>query len=307
VARNRQRRRGRRDNHAGVTGKPKSPRSGQIRPKQKSRWARVQSGLVTWTGALITSAAVAAVAAVVTVVVTGAVTRQVAAAPIAAGRHGPPVKIDSVTVLRTVAQAGTYVFQRPLDLSQSELRSLNQLQDLTPQYYAWFRSRGGVDPSTSNVQLVLEGNAAQAVRITNMVLVKQCTAPLSGTLFASPSAGNEHSILINFDLDSPQPVAQTPGGHDFFTANTISLQPGEVQVIQITASTKLFYCQYSIHLTALTGDHATEETITDNGQPFRVTATYTSVARYHALYVGGVATRTGYFMRENPQAYASGA
>src|SRR6266566_2509258 len=75
-------------------------------------------------GGLITAVVVAAVTAAVTVVVT----RHIAAArdtPAAPARHGPPVKIDSVTVMRTETQAGLYVFQRTVDLSRSELHSLS--------------------------------------------------------------------------------------------------------------------------------------------------------------------------------------
>ncbi len=162
-------------------------------------------------GGLITAVVVAAVTAAVTVVVT----RHIAAArdtPAAPARHGPPVKIDSVTVMRTETQAGLYVFQRTVDLSRSELHSLNQLRH-GPGDDAWFRSRGGVDPSPSNVQLVVEGNADQLVRITNLTLIKNCHAPLDGTLFDDPPGGGQPALPINFNLDSPQALAfPSPAG-----------------------------------------------------------------------------------------------
>lgn len=271
----------------------------QSRPKPQPFWKHVLGGSARWVAGLATAAAVAAVTTVVTIVVT----QHVEAAPGAVIRHGPPVRIDSVTVLRTAVQAGTYIFQRSLHLSQPELHSLNELQDGTPAYDAWFRSRGGVDPSESHVQLIVEGNAGQPTRITDITMVKSCEAPLTGALFLSPTAGNEGSILINFNLDSPRSVAETPNGKNYFSNYTITLQPGEVQVIQISASTQHYYCQYSLQLTVLVGANKSIETVTNDGKPFQVTAVYGS-SRYHALYIGGIATPAGYpagsFVQENP-------
>ena len=246
--------------------------------------------------------------AVVTTTATGVVTRHVVAPQTTAMRHGPPVKIDSVTLQRTDGQAGIYVFQRALYLSRPDLRSLNQLQDGAPAYDTWFRSRGGVDPGSSNVQLVVEGNADQPARITNITMIKSCEAPLAGTLFYSPPAGSENAILINFNLDSPRSVAKTTGGQDYFSEYTIALALGGVQVIQISAETRLHYCQYSLQLIVLVGSHETVETVTNDGKPFQVSAVYSSFARYHALYAGGVASPVGlgYFVQENPTTYNGG-
>jgi hypothetical protein len=206
--------------------------------------------------------------------------------------------------MRTAVQAGTYLFQRPLHLSQKDLAALNQLQDGTPAYDAWFRSRGGIDPSPSSIQLVVEGNASQTARITDITLLKSCQSPLTGTIFDSPSAGNSGSILMNFNLDSARTVAETPKGQDFFSYFTISLAPGEVQVLQINVSTARYYCQFTLQLTVLVGSHQTMETVSNMGKPFQVSAVNKD---YQALYAGGVATPNGYppghFVSENPKTY----
>jgi len=282
-----------------ATSRVKPSRPAQPEPKPQPLWRNALGGTVNWTWGVVT----AVVVSLVTAVVTGFVSR-----PAATGnttvRHGPPVRIDSVTVLRTTVQAGTYMFQRPLHLSQSDLRSLNKLQNVAPAYDAWFRSRGGVDPDSSNVELVVEGNADQAARITNITLLKSCQAPLTGTLFLSPPAGSESAILIDFNLDSTRSVALTPGGQDYFSKYTIALRPGEVQVIQITAHTNLHYCRYTLQLTVLVGTHKTIETVTNAGKPFQVSALYSSLARYHALYVGGIMNpHTGNFVQKNPSTY----
>jgi hypothetical protein len=282
----------------------KSSHSAQSEPHKQSIWKRALGGSVRWIGGLTTAVVLAAVTAAVTVVVTQHVTaRDTPATP---ARHGPPVKIDSVTVMRTETQGGLYVFQRAVDLSRSELRSLNQLRH-GPGDDAWFRSHGGVDPSPSNVQLVVEGNEDRPTRITNLTLIKNCQVPLDGTLFDDPPAGGQPALPINFNLDSPQALAQTPDGHDYFPSSTILLNPGEVQVIAITASTRLHYCRYSLRLTVLAGGQTTIENVTDDGRPFQVTALHEPISQYHALYTGGVDNvSTGDFIRADPRTHGSG-
>jgi hypothetical protein len=220
--------------------------------------------------------------------------------------HGPAVKVDSVSVQRTPAQAGIYVFPGSLRLAPAELASLNRLRNGDAAYDAWFTSRGGVDPFLSKVQLIVRGNADQPARITDIAVDKTCRAPLDGTLFDSPTAGNDSSILINFDLDAARSVAEAPGGGDFFARHTISLRPGEVQAIEITSVTGHHFCRYTLRLTVLVGDRRTVQTVSDHGRPFQVTAKQPHHSRYHALYVGGVASPAGdkhSFVREDPATY----
>jgi hypothetical protein len=280
-----------------AAGKSKLSRATQPVPEPQPVWKRALGGSVQWVGGLITAAVIAAVTAAVTV----AVTQHAAVARNTTVRHGTPVNIDSVTVLRTAQQAGIYVFQRIVRLSRPELQALNRLQGDTAAYDAWFRRRGGVDPFQSHVQLVVEGNANQPARIINITVVKSCQAPLTGTLFDNPPASGQPGLPINFDLDSPQSIAQSRDGHDYFPMSTIVLKPGEVQVIEITASTGRHYCQYSLQLTVLVGKHAITENVTNDGKPFQVSALYKS-PHYHALYVGGVISPdpTGGFVQEGP-------
>jgi hypothetical protein len=278
-------------------GKSKLSRATQATPEAQPAWKRALGGSVRWVGGLITAAVIAAVTAAVTVVVT----QHAAVAKNTTVRHGPPVKVDSVTVLRTAQQAGIYTFQRTVKLSRPDLQALNRLQGDTAAYDAWFRRRGGVDPSQSHVQLVVEGNANQPARIINITVIKSCQAPLTGTLFDNPPAAGQPALPISFDLDSPQSIAQSRDGHDYFPMSTIVLKPGEEQVIEITATAVRHYCRYSLELTVLVGNHTTTENVTNDGEPFLVSALYKS-PRYHALYAGGVVSPdpTGDFVQERP-------
>lgn len=231
---------------------------------------------------------------------------------------GPPVKIDAVSVVRTVLQGGAYVFPQKRIFTAAELRSLNQFNLTQPQYDAWFRSRGAVDPELSNLKLVVEGNRTHPVQIIGLRLIKHCQQPLDGTLFDSPSAGSNDTLRIGFNLDSPASIAQDyrgsfypyPMSGDYFAEHTISLNRGEVQTLQVSAITTKQYCEYSLELTAVDGGTTVTATITDHGRPFRVTAlrfaNQDPYSYYKALYVGGVLTHNGAFIAENPATYRPG-
>ena len=222
---------------------------------------------------------------------------------------GPPVMIDAVTVDRDAAQGGTYVLPQRRVFSSLELQTLNQLNPTQPGYDAWFRSKGAVDPDWSSIKLVIEGNRSHPVQLIGMHLIKRCQKPLDGTLFYSPSAGAQFTVGIGINLDSVTSIAENAKDYvfsgDYFASHTISLAFGEVQTLQIMAHTTQQYCQYTLALTVVDGTTQTTESITDHGQPFRVTATNVPFSYYKALYVGGVAPgAVNYdFVPKNPATY----
>jgi hypothetical protein len=96
---------------------------------------------------------------------------------------GPPVKVDLVTLQQGPGQSR--VIPRPLALSASQLASLNSLNQSTPALQHWFATRGAVAANGLLVELVVQGNRDDPVRIVNMQPVVSCHAPLTGTLFYS--------------------------------------------------------------------------------------------------------------------------
>jgi hypothetical protein len=218
----------------------------------------------------------------------------------AAAVSGPPVLIDSVTV-DSGRSDFSYVLPRPMVLTSGQLDSLNRLTPDNPQYDQWFTSRGGVLPSPAVLKLVVEGNRPHPVLIVDMGISDHCTQPLSGTLFENGSNGGSVGDLgVRFDLDltRPVPVNGIAGG-SYFAAHSYSLQKGEQAVFQVVSSSTR-YCQYRITLTVVDGTRTLTETVSDDGQPFKVTGTLPQ-ARYEALYVGS--TQTGMaapFTRRNP-------
>jgi len=105
---------------------------------------------------------------------------------------GPPVKINMVSVERNAAQWGTYVFPQKMILTAAELQTLNpNFQEEDP---AWFRSRGAVDPTWSNIKLVVEGNRTNPVEITGLGCRSSRAASLHLTELFSTRRRRERKI-----------------------------------------------------------------------------------------------------------------
>jgi hypothetical protein len=231
---------------------------------------------------------------------------------------GQPVKVLSESLARNVAfQGSTFIFRNPINFTVAQLGHINSLMagnniGRPGRYYSWARARGGVDPGSVIVQLVLAGNRDNVVRILNLRPVGQCADPLRGTLLYSPPAAQNLSVSIGLNLDQEDPVAQkltgdSKFGQDYFSSKTVSLKYGEQQVFRIVAVTSKHYCQFRLNFTVLDGPRTIHETVGNGSQPFRVTALDmgdgTSVAAYKRVYVGGVADAGscgGRFISVNP-------
>ena len=263
--------------------------------------ARRRKKLIGWIGGIATAAVAAFVAAFMTGV--GNVAATNATRP--AGPGGLPARIDLV---RTVRGPGdTHLLAGPTVLTADDLGRLNALNQTDPAYQAWFTDHHAVDADSTDVELVLEGNRAHTVRIVAVQPVVSCAAPLSGTLFLSPSAGSDTSTQLLLDLDNPHAlpsyIASDAGGaitsgQDFFASHTVSLTQGEQFTFKLVASSRSHYCTFTLDVTALDGDQSVLEHVDNNGKPFAVSALVDGdptnprpgeYSAYQALYVGGVA------------------
>jgi hypothetical protein len=177
---------------------------------------------------------------------------------------GAPVAVASVSV-NDPDGGDSFAFPQPIDLNQTQLAAIQDggdpKYDHHDQYFQWMANRGGVianEEGMSLIQLTLRGNRDYQVRILDMQSLEQCQAPLTGTLFYSPSAGEGPSAALGFDLDKPHSSAkqysfETGFGDNYFPAKTISLNYKEQQVLSVFSKTKQ-YCEFRVRLKVLDGD-----------------------------------------------------
>jgi len=236
---------------------------------------------------------------------------------------GPPVRINLVRVVQLPRNGDSHVFANALVLSDTELSQLNSLNQTDPGDQAWFANRHAVDISATGTELVVEGSRNHTVRITDIRPIVSCQLPLKGALFYSPPAGADMSTQLLFDLDSPHAPPSyivnqngtTTSGKDFFGTYTVSLNQGEQHTFKIVASTAKHFCKFTLTMTVLDEDKTVTETITNDGQPFQVTARLDNgssngfekpgeFSAYQVLYIGGVAIGShGLWQRANPNTY----
>lgn len=230
-----------------------------------------------------------------------------------------PVKVEQVTPLTTGPNA-SFVIPENLQLTPAELSKLNQAQLRDPSYLANFQTAHGWVPlGVGSASVTLMGNAPATVTITGLRVVKECGAPLAGTFFYNPAAGESDTISLGFNLDSPTTYAEnTVAGNDytgnFFQQHVVTLAPGETHTLVIFATTADHYCHFTFQMTVATQHGAVVEKISDGGKAFQLTgmagtsnpdSAATNFSRYRAVYVGGVADgdNDDKWMQVNPATY----
>ncbi|MEU8198140.1 hypothetical protein AB0C10_30620 [Microbispora amethystogenes] len=218
----------------------------------------------------------------------------------------------------------TWALAEPLVLNKSQLGWVGRITlNATKSDSSWFYRHAAARDSSTSIKLVVHGNRNKRVRIMNMRTVKQCTRPLNGTLFYNPPGGASDEIArLYFDLDKPRPRAQMLKGFDprgdYFSLRTISLKRDEDMAFLIYAATLRHSCSFSLALDVLDDGRQQTVTVSNHGQPFRVTALYTKkdkdgdvrtdVGKYKVLYVAGNGDFTGkhtdVWRRWDPSEYA---
>ena len=128
-----------------------------------------------------------------------------------------------------------------------------------------------------------------------MQAVTNCTTPLTGTLLYIPreiqNVDEGGTLLqptsVGFNLDNRFPGAEevSPAGAltGTFFQGAISLRRGEIQTVLFDVVTQRHYCTFTIQLTVDTSRGKVDESITNAGNPFTLTA-QSGLADYGALY-----------------------
>lgn len=284
---------------------PESPHSHTNHPRRKRSRKKLPSGkALAWLGSIVTAAIVAFVAAFATVLGTNAASPAAAPTPLT-GDPGGPVQ---VTLGNVEGADSSMALPKPVELSAEQLAGVGAVNDVPGSASdAWFAAHDAAFVGQANIQLVVQGNRQNLVRIINILPVEQCSAPLHGTIFFAPGqGGQELSAHLYLNLDDPRlPASYTlPTSFkrypDYFGQYSISLSLGQQFTIQIAASTQRQYCAFTLDLVVLDGGKTSVEPVSNHGRPFRVTPEPVtgsngkqSFSSYHDLYLGGAAIPDG--------------
>jgi hypothetical protein len=209
-----------------------------------------------------------------------------------------------------------WTFPGKLVLSSSQLKALNDMKSIYDQDN-WFFAHGGYEPAT-DTQLVVQNNRNHLVRVIDMKVIKNCTVPLSGTLFYAPDQGGDGEIRLGFNLDSADTEAESAAGWgtsqwkpDYFANYTVSIQPGAQEVFNLRTVVTKYSCTFEYQLTILDGVKKTYQIVKDGGQPFRASAltrghsAMGSYSGYQVMYAGGVYDEkgNGAYVRVSPDTF----
>lgn len=163
----------------------------------------------------------------------------------------------------------------------------------SPDFIQRLQAMGGVDVDDISIQLVVNGNSPQGVRIIGIRPINLHVArPLDGALFFTPSQAGNATIKMMFDLDEPNPIARDEGkpkchvvtqgniarcvttndpypqqplakyahngavdpGKPFFPNETIHLSNHEQQVLDIRAQVTHFSATFDLEIDYIVGN-----------------------------------------------------
>ena len=219
-----------------------------------------------------------------------------------------PARVESMTMFKEPV-GDSWATAKPLQLTSRQLAQVNQVSaGIRPLPAAL--DPVPLDEAASEITFV--GNASGTVTINDITIAKQCSAPLTGTLFDSPAQGLNNTIRIGFDLDALDPTAQYIPGFkvnadtNFFPGHDVTLAPGEAQTFVFDVTSSHYYCKFTFQVSVVTPGGAVTEIINDSGRPFAITGS--ARGPYGAVYAGGVAAmidhlnNNGYWVRDNSAA-----
>lgn len=206
----------------------------------------------------------------------------------------PPVLIEHVTPLSNDEYVNSFVLPEPVDMSGTEIQEFNEaVFPVTENFQAWYTDNraAGIDKATTSVSL--RGNAEETVQIADIEIDKICGAPFQGTFFRGYTQGSGEAIGIGFDLDLADPIPNEmarssarglyPLGHNYFTANDITLAPGETLTLSLGVWTETYSCEFTFRLIVATSTGSYWQKIDYLGEPFVLTAFAPAVSEPNPL------------------------
>ncbi|MGY6658583.1 phosphorylase family protein [Amycolatopsis sp. TRM77291] len=215
------------------------------------------------------------------------------------------ISVDPVQAMQRQDGDPNYVLPSRLEMSTEQLDQFNnEVVPHSERYSAWITEHGAVPLGFGWTKVTVRNNATETVRITDLKVLKECTPALNGTLFSEYTQGGPSgTIPLGFDLDAQKPIvkemANTPGkgahpvGKNYFTLNSIDIDPGGVQELTIAALSDRLSCSFRLQLVISTSAGTVTRDVDNNGKPFVVSAPASGNTQnnapvgYQARYVQG--------------------
>lgn len=139
-------------------------------------------------------------------------------------------------------------------------------------FHNWMLRNKGV-PTAAQFQLVIQSDTSKAVLVEDMrVRMLRELPELNGPAVSCPSAGHVNFRPININLDSSPPTISYRINNQSAPFG-FTLSEGETEVFDITASSRKAHYIFDIQLNLVIGGQPQTLIVTDNGQPFAVSAT----------------------------------
>jgi hypothetical protein len=201
------------------------------------------------------------------------------------------------------------VFAFPYSLSRAQMIAATRgiARNDFGQNLKFVAALGGAPTHLQLIQVVLHSDVTQVATINEIRVVKQCTAPFSGTELWNPAQAGIDNISMGFNLDSATPYAQfvNPGNQfygNYFAKKSIQFAPGESSTLAIYVLTTRQSCQFTFNLYVDYGARQYVEHVRNSGKPFELSAGL-SFSRFKVIYAGGNATENGAYVQEDPRTY----
>lgn len=160
------------------------------------------------------------------------------------------------------------------------------------EWEVWRTRHGAMDLTYTLVRLVVENTWSNDVTLTEISADVTREAPLTGTLMWAPPQGGDSLTAMGFSLDESEPHAReidwdlfdatafpsaaSPENYltnrPYLTSGGIMLPSQGVRTLFILAGGVSHFYEFTIRIKGIVNQEAFEQTIDNQGEPFRVTA-----------------------------------
>ena len=144
-----------------------------------------------------------------------------------------------------------------------------------PKLFPMFRDAGAIPAGTMLLRLVLTGESNQTIRVLNITpIIVARTRPWHGDLFsAGGPQGSPPDIQTLLSLDDSFPTVRSGfDGKPYFQQRTITLRPGEQEVIIMQVTSSHAYFAFKLQVDYLAGSRSLSLILTDQAKPFEISA-----------------------------------